>query len=82
MYLRGRSDDFVDFGLEAFHADGHLWGIEGVLHHCICICFVNLLQSCVRAGVRYGSEQDKLSPCSESILGDGSEMTMAAHPLS
>ena len=69
MYLRGRSDYFVDFGLETVHADGHLWRIEGVLHHCICICFVNLLQSCVCAGVCYGSEQDKFSPCSESMLG-------------
>ena|SRR5258706_9756927 len=81
MYLRSRSDYFGDFGIETVHADGHLWGIEGILHHCICICFVNLLQRCVRAGVRHGCDKDKLGPCSESMLGVGGEMTVAGSPV-
>jgi len=80
MYSRSRSDYFVDLGLETFHSDRHLRGIEGVLHHCICICFVNFLQRCVRAGVRYGSDKDKLGSCSQSMLGawqrnDGDRLT-------
>ena len=64
IYLRNRSEYFGDLGVETVHSDRHLWGIEGVFHHCICICFVNFLQRYVRTGVRYGSDKDKLGSCS------------------
>ena len=64
IYLCSRSEYFGDLGLETVHSDRHLWGIEGIFHHCICICFINFLQRCVRAGVRYGGDKDELGSCS------------------
>src|SRR5258708_16986598 len=68
IHLRSRSDYFVNLGLETVYSDGHLRSIERVLHHCIRVCFVNLLQRCIRAGVCWGSEKDELDPCSGTLL--------------